>query len=268
MRLILPVLLLAATPALAQVTVNQGALDALRGGSAKTPAHHAPARRRPEPHHATTKEEPKPHETATKREPEIPPKPPEHPAATEAARPAEPTLPKVPAGPPVGVSLAPPVTSMPSHPAPPPPPVPVVADAQGAASQMPNGLRVTFGAGSADLNAATEKALHDFADQVRNGDSAVDLVATAPGTRDDPSTPRRLSLARALAARAVLINAGIPSTRIYVRAEGSEIGDGPPDRVDLALHGTTPAPGPNASAAHTAAPAVGAPSGAANGATK
>ncbi len=42
-----------------------------------------------------------------------------------------------------------------------------------------------------------------------------------------------MSLARALAARAVLINEGVPSTRIYPRALGAAGGDAGRDRVDV-----------------------------------
>ncbi|MBV9756580.1 MAG: hypothetical protein JO047_05955, partial [Alphaproteobacteria bacterium] len=53
---------------------------------------------------------------------------------------------------------------------------------------------------------------------------------------DDPSTPRRLSLSRALTARQVLLDRGMGSTHIYVRALGANAGDGPPDRVDVTLN--------------------------------
>ena len=72
------------------------------------------------------------------------------------------------------------------------------------------------------------------------------MAAYAAGSPEDPSTPRRLSLARALAARAVLINEGIASTRIYVRALGSAADDGPADRVDLSA--APPAPSTPAAA--------------------
>ncbi len=127
--------------------------------------------------------------------------------------------------------------AMPVHPPPPPPPVPVKADAAGTATSVPGGLRVTFGPGSADLNPSTEAALLSFAEAAHADSGGIDVIATAPGVADDPSTPRRLSLSRALAARAVLISAGIPSPRIYVRAMGSLIGRGPPNRVDLVLRG-------------------------------
>ena len=114
-----------------------------------------------------------------------------------------------------------------------PPPVPVAADAPGAVSAVAGGRRVTFGADRTDLNPATESALREFARSVKEGEAAVNVNAFAAGGPEDPSTPRRLSLARALAARAVLISEGIPSARIYVRALGAAGGDGPADRVDV-----------------------------------
>ena len=71
-----------------------------------------------------------------------------------------------------------------------------------------------------------------------DGNATLTLSAFAPGTPDDPSTARRLSLSRALAARSLLIAEGLPSPRITVRSLGaSEPGfsAGPPDRVDLVV---------------------------------
>ena len=42
-----------------------------------------------------------------------------------------------------------------------------------------------------------------------------------------------MSLSRALAVRAYLIDQGVRSTRMDVRALGSKVGDGPADRVDV-----------------------------------
>jgi hypothetical protein len=63
----------------------------------------------------------------------------------------------------------------------------------------------------------------------------ISVTAWAAGNNDDPSTPRRVSLDRALAARAVLINAGVISERIHAVAKGfADPGAGPIDRVDIA----------------------------------
>jgi len=107
---------------------------------------------------------------------------------------------------------------------PPPPPVPILPDAR--ATRPPFRWRADyFGASKADLNPATNDALRKIAGEVK-ADPAIDLnvLAYAAGNADDPSTPRRLSLSRALAARAVLISEGIVSTRIYVRALGATLG--------------------------------------------
>lgn len=64
------------------------------------------------------------------------------------------------------------------------------------------------------------------------------VSAFAAGTPDDPSTPRRLSLSRALAVRGILLGEGIASARILVRSLGAStpaIAAGPPDRVDVTI---------------------------------
>ena len=70
-------------------------------------------------------------------------------------------------------------------------------------SFIPGGIRLTFGPGVADLNQANDEALLDIRPARAKADPAttVSVNAWAPGTNDDPSTPRRLALDRALAAR-------------------------------------------------------------------
>lgn len=200
--------LMLAGPALAQSSVNTGALDTIRPTHAARAPRHAPA------HHAG----PAP-STA---------------AVTKTAKPA------LQAAPPPIAALPPPVVVPVAKP-PPPPPVPVVADAPGDATPLPTGLRVTFGADRADLNPTSVDAIRRFAAEVKpNEQISIDVLAFAGGGPDDPSTPRRVSLARALAARAVLISEGIPSTRIYPRALGTNAGDGPADRVDVVRAGNKP----------------------------
>jgi outer membrane protein OmpA-like peptidoglycan-associated protein len=63
----------------------------------------------------------------------------------------------------------------------------------------------------------------------------VQLYAYARGTDDTASKARRLSLSRALAVRSFLIDQGVRSTRIEVRALGDKVPDGLPDRVDVVV---------------------------------
>ena len=155
-------------------------------------------------------------------------------AVAPTAAPVAAKTPPIPARPPPPPVFKAPVIDVPLHPEPPPPPVPVVASATGSASSIGETERITFGSGSPDFNASMMAALQAFAARLRTEPEArAEIDAYAGGTADDPSTPRRMSLARGLAARAVLINAGIPSTRIYVRVIGQPHDDGPADRVDL-----------------------------------
>jgi outer membrane protein OmpA-like peptidoglycan-associated protein len=62
------------------------------------------------------------------------------------------------------------------------------------------------------------------------------LVAYASGHADDALAARRISLARAVQMRSYLIEKGVPSVRVDVRALGDkDAGDGPADRVDLMI---------------------------------
>ncbi len=215
----LATLLCLSTPALAQVTTDEHALDTLQTAPPQA-APAAPTPARPSPTHTR-------HRTPSKK-----PAPPAKPATT-ARRIGPP--PTIPAAPPVNPVILPPPVVLPAHPPPPPPPIPLVKDAIGIASPIPLGTRITFGPDSSDLNPATLAALQAIAAAASaNPAMIVAITAWAPGTPDDPSTPRRLSLDRALAARAVLINAGIISARIRAIAKGTlDIGTAPPDRADV-----------------------------------
>jgi outer membrane protein OmpA-like peptidoglycan-associated protein len=61
------------------------------------------------------------------------------------------------------------------------------------------------------------------------------LQAFADGTADTASQARRLSLSRALSIRSYLIEQGLVSTRMDVRALGNRFESGPPDRVDVVI---------------------------------
>jgi outer membrane protein OmpA-like peptidoglycan-associated protein len=263
----------AAAPAGAQVSFDPRALDTLqhtdgaapnRTPETQTPEpEHPPAAQpaRPRPHAASR---PKPHDRTPARseparsEPSGPVAPAQNgeqatgnaaAAAQTAAQPSAPAV-RLPSAPPPAPVLPPPIV-VPTRPSPPPPPPAVAADAAGAATGIPDGKRITFGADRADLNPQTESAVRSFVKDEPPA-AAFNVAAYAAGTPEDPSTARRLALSRALTVRSVLVAEGIPSVRIYVKALGAGapgIADGPPDRVDLTVER------PPASAAQPASPA-------------
>jgi outer membrane protein OmpA-like peptidoglycan-associated protein len=203
-KLLLPIVaaLSAASSASAQVTVD---FHALEGLPAAKPAPAPPAPRpvvRPKITLAPTVAAPAP----------VPEKP--APAATVALPIAPPAVPVAPTAPPPVAEAPKPATS----------------------------IRIPFAAEQTDLSkdgiAAVEKLIETA---YANSTSNFSVVAYASGKPDDPSSARRLSLARALAARTVLQNNSVPSRKITVRALGNQAGDGPPDRVDIvASAGGTP----------------------------
>jgi outer membrane protein OmpA-like peptidoglycan-associated protein len=231
---LLPVLLLLSTaaPALGQVTVDLKALDTLPGSGASPP----PVKAAPRPHRATPHSPTRSHAAAKPTKPPAAAAPSAQANATTAAPPAAPRAPvapqavpvpvppaaTLPTGTPPTVALAPPPPpAAPATPEAPPPPPPIVEGAASAASPTGTGLRVTFGAGQADLSpdsAGSIKALVQGTPQAET--TSFNVVAFAAGPAEDPSAARRLSLSRALAIRSALIADGVSSTRIYVRALG------------------------------------------------
>jgi outer membrane protein OmpA-like peptidoglycan-associated protein len=238
-----------ASPASAQTPPDPKALDQLGPAPARPPAGTA-ATPAPPPAKAATRKpdatKPAPPKTvatrpATPTPGKTPPAKTVAPAATAAAKPAPPLV--VPAAPPPMPILPPPI-AVPTRAPPPPTPVPLADDAPGRVIAEPSGLRVTFGTDRADLSPASAGAIEDLVHRAPGGDSSFTVTAFAPGG-DDPSTPRRLSLSRALAVRSALMQAGVASVRIYVRALGAAaptIAEGPADRVDIVVTaGQTPA---------------------------
>jgi outer membrane protein OmpA-like peptidoglycan-associated protein len=141
-------------------------------------------------------------------------------------------------------AIPPPPIVVPVRPSPPPGPPQIAADAAGTATPLTlpheTGLRLAFGTATDKLNPASADALRDFA-RAAPPAAVFTVSAFAAGVADDPSTPRRLSLSRALAVRGILLGEGIASARILVRSLGASmpaIAAGPPDRVDV----TIPAP--------------------------
>jgi outer membrane protein OmpA-like peptidoglycan-associated protein len=234
MRILSPLLIAAvlALPAQAQVTVDLNALDQVKPAAPGTAVH----KPKPAPRPKAVKAAPKP------ASPEA-----SQPPATSAGPKPPPgfhaPLPAMPGEPPAGVALAPLPPPTPPTNKSNPPPAPVTATAAGIGQAFPSGMRITFGGGQLELSPVSEKSLKTLVSQAPKTETiSYNVLAYAPGTPEDPSTSRRLSLARALAVRSVLMEAGVPSTRIYVRALGATAGTGTPDRVDVSVLGANAPP--------------------------
>jgi outer membrane protein OmpA-like peptidoglycan-associated protein len=205
----------AASSALAQVTVDLHALQAL-------PDRPEPA---PRPRAAPPNLIRVPNTTAKLT-------PPAAPAAPAAVPPA---IPKTEPDTAVVNPIPPPE---PPAGAPPPPPPPVSETAATRAAPTTAGLRLTFAPGASDLSPDSTASIKELTAAAPPGDATTfNVQAYAPGTKDDPSTARRVSLSRAMAVRSALVADGVPSARIFVRALGEQFGDGPPDRVDVNVEG-------------------------------
>lgn len=94
--------------------------------------------------------------------------------------------------------------------------------------------QIPFAAGAADLPADSKSVLDQAVAKLKQDDEArLQIVAYASGNEDSGSQARRLSLSRALAVRSYLIDQGVRSTRMDVRALGNHVPSGPADRVDI-----------------------------------
>lgn len=95
--------------------------------------------------------------------------------------------------------------------------------------------QLSFDTGSAELRPDARRRL-DRVVEALEGDAnrRIELTAYADVPGDSPSRSRRLSLSRALAVRSYLIEQGVRSTRIDVRALGDAVEEGPANRVDIA----------------------------------
>jgi len=176
--------------------------------------------------------------------PAVAPKPPvvQKPAPVAAA-PASPPAPKPTPAP---AAATPTVTPPPAPPAPtataaaetpPPPPVPTQSASRPSTSAgSKEETRILFDAGSANLNDAAKSELDALATQLKSDTAIrVQLQAYAAGTDETAPDARRLSLSRALKVRSHLIDQGVRSTRMDVRALGVKAEGGPADRVDAVV---------------------------------
>tara|TARA_R110000787_G_scaffold37694_1_gene95569 strand:+ start:203 stop:472 length:270 start_codon:yes stop_codon:yes gene_type:complete len=86
------------------------------------------------------------------------------------------------------------------------------------------------------MSSGSQRALEQVAKTLSSNNSLrLQLLAYAGGNAETDSQARRLSLSRALTVRSYLIEQGVVSTRIDVRALGNKAEGGPPDRVDVVV---------------------------------
>jgi outer membrane protein OmpA-like peptidoglycan-associated protein len=238
------IILTAATPVFAQVTVDLHALQALPDNAGnRRLSHTVPAS--PNRPAVVMREAPpglvrEPSSNATRGAPAT--APPTSSGAPPGAPPGAPSAtspsprPELPENVPDTATITP-ITPAESAPGAPPPP-PVSDTATTAAAPTTAGLRLTFAPGASDLSPESSTSIKQLTQAAPPGDATTfNVLAYAPGKPDDPSTARRVSLSRAMAVRSALVSDGVPSARIFVRALGEQYGDGPPDRVDLSITG-------------------------------
>ena len=98
---------------------------------------------------------------------------------------------------------------------------------------------IRFASGATELQGDASSVLDGLAQKLKAAPAdRVSLVAYASGDADQAIEARRVSLARAVAVRAYLIQHGVASTQIDVRALGNRVTDGgSADRVDLVTIG-------------------------------
>ena len=203
-------------PAYGQTSVDMRALDQA------TPRKPAPKAVKPEP--STTAAPPAARSAPTRDAAK--PKPTGKPATATATKPT-PSPPAIQAAAPPKLPIRAP------DPAPAtgktPPPVLV--------AKPPEPVWLTFDSEKADIKPDAAAAITALVRAIPVHETvSVNVAAYAAGRSDDPSTARRLSLSRGMAVRAALIDGGIPSTQIYVRALGVAAPDGgAADRVLLSV---------------------------------
>ena len=163
------------------------------------------------------------------------------PAAVPPAKPAPVAKAKPKAPPPAPiVEPTPKVTKTEAPEAPPAPeakeaPANQQASLQPADAQSESGsLRLAFPADQTKLPAAAKDRLMALAEKMKGQDNMrLQLMAYAGGSSLSSSLARRMSLSRALSVRSFLIENGVRSTRIDVRALGNKTTEEPVNRVDL-----------------------------------
>lgn len=188
-------------------------------------------------------EAPKPAETAPKQLTEKkapPPTPAPEKKSETASAPPPPPAPETasaPPPPPMPESAAPPAAPKTTEQAAAPAPKKEKAPEQAStstATPADGPTQVVFNGDDTKLSADGQSALESVLGKLSANENArVQLMAYAAGEDLTSSKARRISLSRALSVRSFLIEKGVRSTRIDVRALGDKSEDEPQNRVDV-----------------------------------
>lgn len=98
----------------------------------------------------------------------------------------------------------------------------------------PDQFTIPYGTGDSDIPERANDNLRLLAARmVKDTDLRVEFIAYASDPDESVSRSRRLSLARAVNVRKMLLDSGVDSSRVNLRALGEQSGDGDPDRIDV-----------------------------------
>ena len=97
-------------------------------------------------------------------------------------------------------------------------------------------FRFNFAYGSSVISEGAQNRLNSIARSLKRDEKLrLQLLAYSGGEGQTLSQARRTSLSRGLAIRSLLMERGIQSTRIDMRALGDKSDGGPPNRVDMII---------------------------------
>lgn len=100
----------------------------------------------------------------------------------------------------------------------------------------PDEFTIPYGTRDADVPERADDDLRLLAARmVKNSDLRVEFIAYASDPDESVSRSRRLSLERAVNVRKMLLDAGVDSSRVNLRALGEQSGNGDPDRIDVVV---------------------------------
>lgn len=173
---------------------------------------------------------------------QVPPAPATPVAAAEPQ--PEPAPAAAAAPPPPATEPEPGTAAMPEAPEPPPAAAPQPSEERIAAVQPRTSgggdlLTLPFEDGKATLPKPAKDSLDAVAQRLAGNEGLqAQVLAYAAAEPGNTSLARRLSLSRALAVRSYLMDKGVASTRIEVRALGDQSEGGNPDRVDVRVGGS------------------------------